>query len=257
MFVSKYNPPKSRNLYVPFSEKPFKLSRTGIELYVNCPKCFYLDKRLGVARPPSFPFNLNNAVDTLLKKEFDMHRSAGSAHPLMEHYGISARPFQHKDMDKWRASLSQGISFLHEPTNLLIRGGVDDVWEDDNGKLIIVDYKATSKIGQVSIHAPWQNAYKRQMEVYQWLFRQNGFEVSDVGYFVYCNGKTDVEAFDARLEFDVDVLAYKGKTDWIENTLWNIKSTLEENTLPQAGKYCDYCKYRAAASDVLIKHPLV
>ena len=29
---------------------------------------------------------------------------------------------------------------------------------------------------------------KRQMEVYQWLFRRENFPVSDLGYFLYVNG---------------------------------------------------------------------
>jgi 2-isopropylmalate synthase len=32
----------------------------------------------------------------------------------------------------------------------------------------------------------WQDSYKRQMDVYQWLLRQNGLKVSNTGYFVYC-----------------------------------------------------------------------
>ena len=36
---------------------------------------------------------------------------------------------------------------------------------------------------------------KRQMEIYQWLLRKNGFKVSDTGYFVYANGITDARSF--------------------------------------------------------------
>jgi len=46
----------------------------------------------------------------------------------------------------------------------------------------------------VTLDAEWQDGYKRQMEIYQWLLRQNGLKVSDTGYFVYCNGKTDRKA---------------------------------------------------------------
>ena len=31
-----------------------------------------MDRRLGIAQPPGFPFNLNSAVDNLLKNEFDL-----------------------------------------------------------------------------------------------------------------------------------------------------------------------------------------
>ena len=54
------------------------------------------------------------------------------------------------------------------------------------------------------------------MEVYQWLFRKNVFKVSNTGYFLYCNGNTDKEAFDVRLNFDVKIIPYRGNTDWVK-----------------------------------------
>jgi ATP-dependent exoDNAse (exonuclease V) beta subunit len=66
---------------------------------------------------------------------------------------------------------------------------VDDLWQSPNGEIIVVDYKSTSKDGEVGLDAEWQGGYKRQMEIYQWLLRSNGFNVSNTGYFVYCNGK--------------------------------------------------------------------
>ena len=53
-----------------------KISRSKIDLFLECPRCFYLDVVKKIKRPPGFPFNLNNAVDMLLKKEFDRHREA-------------------------------------------------------------------------------------------------------------------------------------------------------------------------------------
>ena len=72
-------------------------------------------------------FTLNNAVDTLLKKEFDIHRAAGTAHPLMKHYGVEAVPFAHEKMDEWRDSLRRGIQYADPETNFLVTGGVDDI----------------------------------------------------------------------------------------------------------------------------------
>jgi len=61
--------------YQPAQDTPFRISRSKVDLFLNCPCCFYLDVRLGVKRPPGFPFNLNSAVDALLKKEFDHYRA--------------------------------------------------------------------------------------------------------------------------------------------------------------------------------------
>src|SRR3989339_2177686 len=97
-----YNPNRQHNLYIPDSSLPFRLSRSKIDLFINCPRCFYLDRRLGVGRPPGFPFSLNSAVDKLLKKEFDIYRAKASSHPLMAKYKIDAVPFKHDNLEDWR-----------------------------------------------------------------------------------------------------------------------------------------------------------
>lgn len=249
-----YNPRRTSRMFSPSSDDSFKVSRSKIDLFMNCPLCFYLDCRLGVARPPGFPFALNSAVDALLKKEFDLHRAKMRPHPLMHAYGLKdVIPYLHEDLDIWRSNF-KGITYIHEPTNLLVTGAIDDVWVDSKGQLHIVDYKSTSKEEKVSLDKEWQIGYKRQMEVYQWLFRRNGFEVSPVGYFVYCNGKLDRDAFDAKLEFDIDLIPYKGDDSWVEKALKGIKECLTSEKPPKPDAKCDYCAYRKAARDAQAEH---
>lgn len=244
-----YNPRRYRNIFDPASTEPFKLSRSKIELFLECPRCFYLDRRLGTSRPPGFPFSLNAAVDALLKKEFDIHRKAKTPHPLMETYGINAIPFDHENLPLWRDTF-KGVECHHAPTNFIISGAVDDIWVTPGGKLIVVDYKATSKNGEVNIDADWQKGYKRQMEIYQWLLRNNNFTVSDTGYFVYVNGKTDRKAFDGKLEFDVVLIPYTGKDSWVEKTLEDMRACLINEAIPPANRDCDWCRYKKAVKDV-------
>ncbi len=249
--MSKYYTPKRvKNIFDPASPEPFRLSRSKIDLFLNCPRCFYLDRRLGVGQPPGYPFSLNTAVDTLLKKEFDVHRAAGTAHPLMASYGLDAVPFAHEKMDEWRDSLRRGITHLHKKTNFMVTGGVDDVWQNPKKELIIVDYKSTSKDGEVTLDADWQIGYKRQMEIYQWLFRQNGFKVSPVGYFVYCNGDTDKKAFDAKLEFDIKLIPYLGDDAWVDGAINDAHACLMGKKIPAPGTACDFCRYREAVRGV-------
>ncbi len=245
-----YNPKKTRGIFNPESREPFKLSRSKIDLFIECPRCFYLDRRMGLGRPPGFPFNLNSAVDHLLKKEFDLHRTKKTAHPLMAHYKIDAVPFDHPQMDIWRENF-KGIQYLHEPTSLLITGAVDDVWKNETGELHVVDYKATSKDSEVNLDAEWQDGYKRQVEVYQWLFRKNDFKVSDTAYFVYANGKRDRKAFDGKLEFDISIIPYVGNGNWIEKTLPAIKELLLSSKVPAYTDNCDYCMYIQSMGNVL------
>jgi len=189
-------------------------------------------------------------VDHLLKAEFDIHRTKGTKHPLIKKYGIDAQPVAHEDLDKWRHNFT-GIQYLHKTTNLLIFGAIDDLWQDSRGNYIVVDYKATSKNEEITeLNKDWQMGYKRQMEVYQWLLRQNGYKVSDTGYFVYCNGKTDREAFDGKLEFDITLIPYKGDDTWVEKTIIKAHKCLCGDKIPKADTECDYCGYVKARADV-------
>lgn len=254
-----YNPTRTRNLFDPKSKAAFRLSRSKIDLFLNCPRCFYLDRRIGIGRPPGFPFNLNSAVDALLKKEFDAHRAKGIAHPLMKAYAQEhpelkdAVPFVHDDLNIWRENF-QGVQYHHKATNFTVTGAVDDIWvHQPTNELVVVDYKATSKEEKVSLDKEWQIGYKRQMEIYQWLLRRNGFDVSSTGYFVYCNGKTDRKAFDARLEFDIDLIAYTGNDSWVEQTLHDARECLSGEGMPPSSDECDYCAYRRASRDIETK----
>src|SRR3989338_10908877 len=202
-----YKGRRKNNVYIPGALYPFRLSRSKIDLFLNCPRCFYLDRRLGVAQPPGYPFTLNSAVDKLLKKEFDIHRAKGNSHPLMKTYKIDAVPYQHPEIDHWRDPF-KGIRFIHHGLHLEIFGAIDDVWINPYKELHIVDYKSTAKESDVTLDADWQIGYKRQMEIYQWLFHKNNFKVSPLGFFVYANGTTDRKAFDAKLEFKVSILPY-------------------------------------------------
>jgi len=231
------------------------LSRSKIELFMDCARCFYMDNKLGVARPPGYPFNLNSAVDALLKKELDTHRAQGTQHPLAKAYGLDAIPLAHAQIDEWRDALRNGVKCVHKETGLTVRGGVDDIWINKKGELIVIDYKATSKDGRIeSLDEEWHKSYKRQLEIYQWLLRQNGFKVSDTGYWFYANATKDREAFDGRLDFELTLVPYTGSTDWVDGTLVTLKKYLDSEALPSAGEDCDYCRYRQAVGVVLQKY---
>jgi CRISPR/Cas system-associated exonuclease Cas4 (RecB family) len=242
--------------YQPGQGTSFKVSRSKIDFFLECPRCFWLDRRLGIKRPDTPPFQINKAVDELMKSEFDQYRKRGEPHPWMTENNIAAIPYVHKDLDTWRHNFT-GVQAMHKPTNLLIFGAVDDVWVSDAGELIVVDYKATAKKTEVSLDADWQITYKRQLEVYQWLLRQNGFTVSDTGYFVYANGISDAEGFYNKVEFRTKVISYTGSDSWIEPTIVKLKATLEGD-IPEigsgyAGGGCEYCAYAKSRTELTIK----
>ena len=247
-----------RKVFDPASKEAFTISRSKLDVFSDCRRCSYLDLRLGVSRPSMPSFTLNNAVDELLKREFDTHREAGTQHPIMKKYGVDAVPFKDERIAEWRDALRRGIGTNHKPSGFYVRGGIDDVWVKPSGELIIVDYKATSKNEAPTREDHLYDSYKKQMEIYQWLFRQNGFKVSPTGYFVYANARQDkaINAFDAKLDFDINLIAYAGDDSWVEPLLIEMKKTLSRNEIPPVGTSfggvtCEHCVYREKAGKAL------
>ncbi len=247
----KYNPNRSADWN--YGGKKWRLSRSKLDFFIECPRCFYLDNKLGTKRPGFPSFNLNIAVDELFKKEFDVHREAKTPHPVMEQYKINAVPFVHKNMDTWRENF-EGIEYKHE-SGMTVSGAIDDVWMTPEGKLIIVDYKSTSKDGSITelSDSPWDQQYKRQLGVYKWLLEQNGFKVEDTGYLVYANASKDEDGFDGKLVFETTIVPVETDTNWIEPTLEKIKDCLEKDHLPAIGEKCEFCPYREACGKKLQK----
>ena len=240
--------PRRRNLFDPQATQPYKISRSGLELFRECPRCFYFDKRLGLPRPKGLPFTLNNAVDALLKKEFDIYRRERKPHPLMQEAGIDAVPFSHPDLDVWRDNF-KGVQVVHGPSNLLVTGAVDDLWKTPGGELIVIDYKATSKDGDVTeLNAEWHGRFKRQIEIYQWLLRGKGFAVSPTAYWVYANGDAGAERFDQTLHFRMTVIPYAASDAWVEDCVMEAKACLMQATPPPPADDCAHCRFAAGRS---------
>lgn len=222
-----------------------KLSRSKIELFLECPRCFWLDVKQGVKRPQPAPYTINNAIDYLLKQEFDIHREKGTRHPIMKKFEIDVVPFAHEHINRWRHNFT-GVQHHHAPTDFLVYGAVDDVWVNPKKELLVVDYKATGA-NQHQVY----DSYKRQMEIYQWLLRQNGFTVSPLGYFVFARvnkGNGFGEGTPA-LAFDIFLESYTGNDAWIPEALKEARSTYDLGIAPKASPLCGYCKYRAAAGE--------
>ena len=222
-----------------------KISRSAVEQHLNCQRCFYLAYKHKI-RPPSLPFTLNSAVDNLCKNEFDHYRAKAEPHPLFIEHGIDAVPFAHEKMDEWRNNF-KGIRYIDENAGYNFGGAVDDVWQKPNGELIVVDVKSTSKnvFDWEDTYSKWEYAkgYQRQLEMYQWLFRKNGFPVSNKAYLVYYNGLKNEPMFNKLLKFESFLVELDCNDNWVEEAIINAKNLYETNLMPKGSIKCDTCQY--------------
>lgn len=224
----------------------YLISRSALEQHIRCPKCFYLQRRLGLKPPAMVPLTLAVATDALLKNEFDAVRASRATHAIWQREGLTVQAYQHADIDLWRNNF-KGIRVTHS-TGATIYGAVDDIWQClETGNLHIVDYKSTSKQGEPSLEGGFGAGYKRQMEIYQWLFRQAGFAVSNIGYFLYVNGSKVGGFYDAKgrgvMRFATTLIAHEGNDSWVDGAVNDAVACLRTDTIPENGVDCDICRY--------------
>ena len=222
-----------------------KLSRSTVEKYINCKRCCVLEKNYNI-RPPSLPFTLNIAVDNLCKNEFDYYRELEKPHPLFVKHGIDAVPFKHKNLNIWRSNF-KGLRYRSIQHQYDFGGAIDDVWMKSNGELVVVDVKATSKNvfdwEETFNKYEYPKAYKRQLEMYQWLFEKNGFKVAKEAYLVYFNGKKHEKFFNNMLQFDVHIIKLICSNHWVEEKIIETVELLRSNYFPKPSSNCELCNY--------------
>ena len=245
---------RHRGKYDPIQSEPYEISRSRIQNFLNCPACFYLIQVKGIKFPSIPSYNINEATDVLLKRDFNKYRGKDNTHPFLEHMGLKHLiPFDHPEFELWTQSLHFGakgrMNCIHNESNLKVGGGLDDIWlNTETNKLHIVDYKSTSQKSSgkiISLDDPWKEPYKRQMDLYVWIMRRKGFSVSSIGYFLYCDGDrfsdySFLSLKQANMIFKMSLLEYKIDDSWIETTLLEIKECLNFSSCPSHKSSCEY-----------------
>tara|TARA_X000000950_G_scaffold282273_1_gene380779 strand:- start:3398 stop:4219 length:822 start_codon:yes stop_codon:yes gene_type:complete len=242
--------PRHRGTYKPEMSEPYELGRSRLEAFIKCPGCFWLDRAKGVKFPDMPGWTLNTATDTLLKKDFDKYRILKKPHPLMIKNGLKDLvPYDHEDFHKWTQALTLGFRTYHEKTNIILGGGLDDVWINTKTQQVhIVDYKSTAtgkndqqdSIKRVDINDHFKSSFRRQMDIYQFIMKNNNFDVSNTGYFLYVNadqhfeeGMLHDQVDEAVMKFRVEFIEYKGDSSWVEETLIKAKECLLQEKCPK------------------------
>ncbi len=222
-----------------------KLSRFAVEQSLNCPRCFVLQYKHKISLP-GLPFTLNSAVDNLCKNEFDVYRAKQEPLPIFLEHGIEATPYEHSDIDHWRNNF-RGMYHQDEINGFNFGGAVDDILIKPNGELLIIDVKATSK-NKFDWADTWSKydypkAYQRQLEMYQWVFRKEGYKVSNEGFLLYFNGLKNEPMFNQEMKFEHYLIKLDCNDEWVEEAILNAKSLLERDELPHSSDTCDKCNY--------------
>ena len=248
---------RGSSYYSPNQKEDFKISRGRFSNFLTCKRCFYLDRVKGLDPPGTPGWTLNETTDLLLKKEFDYCRERQIPHRLFNENQLSnVVPFDHPQIDNWRDSLHKGLMLRHKDTNIILTGGVDDIWQNNISKqLIVVDYKSQAKLGRVDkqdyLEDPYHESYKIQMDFYAYLLSGMGFDVHQTAYFLVCNAKRDDQEFKKRMNFDEYLVPYNWNIDWIENKIDEMVNLMNGSQVPEQNLSCKNCAYSEQYAKVI------
>jgi len=227
---------------IKMNKKPPQLSPNSLNLFFECPHCFWLDKNKNIKRPQPFPYALNMAVDILLKQEFDEYRKRGEVHPLIVAHKIPAKLFQNQELlNQWRSNFA-GLRFYDKELGATLFGAVDDILEFEGGKLAPLDYKSTGS----SVPTVYDR-FQLQMDVYTYLLEKNGFQTPRKGYLAFyvvdkANGFRD------RLPFRKEIQEIETNPDDVPQIFKDAIEVLKRAEPPPHSAECKYGKWLREAS---------
>ena len=230
------------------------VSRTAWNDFILCKRCFYLQRKLKI-RPIGSPQHvINKRVDNLLKEEFDIYREKQEPHPIFKKYNLNFVPYK---MDKEKLNdfrnNRKGVRAKSQKTNFIIYGSIDDLWlNKDNDEVVILDYKATSTKEEINYATSTKSYHKsnlRQLDFYAYLLKLNKFKVFKTGYWILCNAREESQkTFGDKLNFKIDLLSYDLNTEYIEESLVELKKCYDSEKIPPPNPVCDTCRWQTEAS---------
>lgn len=221
--------------------KSIQLSPNSLNLFLECPHCFWLDKNTGIKRPPAYPYALNIAVDDLLKEEFDAYRLRKLIHPLLKENHIKASLFSNqKLLNQWRSNLA-GIRYFDTDLQATLFGAVDDVLEFSDGKIAPLDYKSTGSTAE-KIY----DRFQLQLDTYTFLMEKNGFTTPKKGYLAfYVVDKS--KGFIDRLPFRKEIMEIDTNPSDIYEIFKEAVNCLRSSSPPKHSRDCQFNKWLVKA----------
>jgi hypothetical protein len=217
----------------------WQLSPSGLYGYTECKSCFWVDNNY--KKQPSLPWLLNSAMDSILKHRYDKYRASDSFPPevVKDLKAKNIKPFKDlTKLNKWRENMSSLI-VVDEEAGYLLRGKIDDVMMEADGRLVPADYKSSGNAPSEDK----QKYYRDQLAAYGLMFSRHGHEVSDRAYLLHY---FPVDKTDPSIEVKFD-----GHVDEVKIDLAAIEQKLADMVKLLNGLYpghndeCENCSYHS------------
>ena len=214
---------------------PVRLSpTTGLNLFRECERCFFLHHKQGVHRPRGIFPSLPGGMDLVIKGYFDQFRGALPPELRGKVEGVLIK--NQAALNQWR-NWRTGLEYRDEQRNAVLFGALDDCMVADNLH-VPLDYKTK---GSAPHPGDGERYYQLQLDTYALLLKANGYEPANFAYLVYyfplrvgAQGNVTFRVFPVRVSVD---------PERAKKTFEGAVDLLHGERIPERHSQCEYCSW--------------
>jgi len=209
------------------------LSPSSLNLYLECPRCFWLDKIKGIKRPKGIFPSLPSGMDLVIKNYFDNYRLEGEL-PEEIKDRIEGKLFPDMEtLKKWRSWRSTDLRYVDESLNVILTGALDDCVVEDNF-YIPLDYKTRGS----DLKEDPRKYYQTQLDCYCLMLESSGYKTKGMAYLVFYWPKKAKE--DGIVKFHVELLKIETRIEAPKKIVREAAIILSSE-IPKPSSNCEYC----------------
>ena len=210
----------------------YLLSPSSLNLFLECPRCFWLYVKKRISRPETITSTLPRGMDGLIKKHFDKYRKMGELPPELEGK-VRTKLVPQEIIDKWR---NWRTGLRYEEADVSLVGALDDCFVEE-GIYTPVDYKTRG----YELKDATVGYYQNQLNIYTFLLKNNGLNASSFAYLVFYVLQSLSDNGLAR--FDIQLLRVDTDINKAYKIFKDATSLLKQDSSPQKSSRCSFCSW--------------
>lgn len=212
-----------------------RLSPSGLNIFLDCHRCFWLERNKNIKRPRGIFPSLPGGMDSVIKVYFDKYRVKNDMPPEVKDK-LPGKLFSNMGtIKRWRSWLQTDLSYEDKTINATLSGALDDCLTED-GFYIPLDYKTR---GSELIEDP-RKYYQTQLDCYCLILDSSGFKTKGIAYLLYF---WPVEVFEkGMIQFKVESIRIETNIDSAKKIFRDAVTCLKQE-IPSASPNCEYCNF--------------
>ncbi len=219
------------------------MSPSTLNVFLECPKCFWLEQAKGIHRPRGIFPSLPGGMDLLIKDYFDKYRNVGKVPPELDGKIDGVELFADQELlNKWR-NWRSALAYEDSETGAILSGMLDDLGVLKSGKglfenplFVPLDYKTRG----FDVKPGGEDFYKNQLNCYGLLLWENGMKPAGFAYLLYYIPKEVSER--GAVRFDVVPKKVEIKPDEALKVFRDAVALIK-GPMPEIHSECEYCAW--------------